>query len=471
MEEELTTSFIISSESIVSTLPNDADTIDGNSSTTHSTVNRALRPTSYVYVANGKVSVTETLEACNRTIVAPYLALLKLIGWRKFTSATKLHEPLARKVLNFAYPLIAVLILVITFTEQVMWCFDRALVHNHKTNGSFYFIECRDHLITSYILPDILILSSYVFGLYTFRVTYPEYLVTLIEKVFLYYVNTDGKYTQRRLLISLRIILFIGIGWLIFSVAVNVLRILSLQLLSSDTYIHWFTSYNRSYLIETYNSGNPPQSELLELRVFFAIISLVGLALTDFFYIALVINYSVQCQLIFFAISATIYKLCSTRSRVDDAIKEIKPLQDFLKVLNGRYSSLISLELFVFIGACVQSFIKLKELESGELLAIATGVCSVVEWSCYVALIAIQAVQVTTVCSKLKHVGLELRTRPFMYSQVQQLELDSFLLYTSSITMDARLVHIPMKPLFALPVVFAVAVIWSVYSDGTFNWL
>ena len=47
-----------------------------------------------------------------------------------------------------------------------------------------------------------------------------------------------------------------------------------------------------------------------------------------------------------------------------------------------------------------------------------------------------QAVQVTTVCSKLKHVGLELRTRPFMYSQVQQLELDSFLLYTSSITMD-----------------------------------
>ena len=56
-------------------------------------------------------------------------------------------------------------------------------MHNHKTNGSFYFIECRDHLITSYILPDILILSSYVFGLYTFRVTYPEYLVTLIEKV------------------------------------------------------------------------------------------------------------------------------------------------------------------------------------------------------------------------------------------------------------------------------------------------
>ena len=31
-------------------------------------------------LAQGKVSVTETLEACNRTIVAPYLALLKLVS-------------------------------------------------------------------------------------------------------------------------------------------------------------------------------------------------------------------------------------------------------------------------------------------------------------------------------------------------------------------------------------------------------
>ena len=44
-------------------------------------------------------------------------------------------------------------------------------------------IECENHLATSYVIPDMIILSSYLFGLYTFRYVYPEHLVTLIEKV------------------------------------------------------------------------------------------------------------------------------------------------------------------------------------------------------------------------------------------------------------------------------------------------
>ena len=92
----------------------------------------------------------------------------------------------------------------------------------------------------------------------------------------------------------------------------------------------------------------------------------------------------------------------------------------------------------------------------------------------------------TVACSYIKTSGLELRTRPFAHAETQQLELDSFLLYTSSITVDvsklviyndnvififqARLVHIPMKPLLVAPVLFSVAVIWRSFFRESFTW-
>ena len=50
------------------------------------------------------------------------------------------------------------------------------------------FIECETHIASAYVIPDVIILSSYLFGLYIFRYVYPEYLVTLIEKV---YINSS----------------------------------------------------------------------------------------------------------------------------------------------------------------------------------------------------------------------------------------------------------------------------------------
>ena len=42
----------------------------------------------------------------------------------------------------------------------------------------------------------------------------------------------------------------------------------------------------------------------------------------------------------------------------------------------------------------------------------------------------------TAACGEIKLLKLELRTRPYVHTQTKQLDLDSFLLYTSSITMD-----------------------------------
>ena len=50
-----------------------------------------------------------------------------------------------------------------------------------RVNGSFTYMKCNNS--GKFFLFSIIALLSYLFGLYLFRFTYPEYLVTLIEKV------------------------------------------------------------------------------------------------------------------------------------------------------------------------------------------------------------------------------------------------------------------------------------------------
>lgn len=60
---------------------------------------------------------------------------------------------------------------------------------NDIEEGGCYFIyaNCEDVLITSLIIPGIVVFIAYVFGCYIFRYIYPENLATLTEKVYILY--------------------------------------------------------------------------------------------------------------------------------------------------------------------------------------------------------------------------------------------------------------------------------------------
>ncbi|XP_065887941.1 uncharacterized protein [Dysidea avara] len=411
---------------------------------------------------DGRQSTSHALKICNQTIVAPYRVFLKLIGWRKFSSTMDLHESRIRKVLNILYPSVIFLMILLTLATRAVVCFDRTQVNDERINGSFSYIECNN--TPEYTIYSVIIIVSYLLGLYLFRIAYPEYLVTLIEKVFLNFADNYGKFSQKKLLLHMRYLFGIGVTWMMFSIIVNILRVKSLRLLEKDTYFEQLTSYNISYLKEEYGMGLQPPLENYELRVALVLITVSGFTLVDLLYLALVMNYALQCQLIFFAVCAAVNKFRTIHYQVDAAIKEIRQLQDFLVVLNGKLASLISLELFIFAGSCIQTLTNLSELDERQTTFI-IGVCEFFTSFTLLFFVVMQAVRVTVACAQIKLLGLELRARPFAYARTHQIELDSFLLYTSSITMNARLIHIPMKPLLVAPVLFSVAVIWRTFFN------
>lgn len=56
-----------------------------------------------------------------------------------------------------------------------------------------------------------------------------------------------------------------------------------------------------------------------------------------------------------------------------------------------------------------------------------------------------QAARLTNACSMIRAVGHEIRIRPFVYQTTPGEDLDSILLYTSSLKMCAKLFRIPIK--------------------------
>ena len=65
------------------------------------------------------------------------------------------------------------------FCSQVHPDFTNVTLHPNHT----YCINCERHLLTSYLIPDVLLLVAYVYSLYVFRMALPEHLTTLMETV------------------------------------------------------------------------------------------------------------------------------------------------------------------------------------------------------------------------------------------------------------------------------------------------
>jgi hypothetical protein len=237
----------------------------------------------------------QALAVCKRTVLHPYYIFLKLVGWRKLRiSQYDLEPPLWQRTLNTVWPSLICLFLLTSCATQIITCFRRDQVQVFLKNGSdglmHYHVRCERHILTSFVIPDLLLFSAFIYGLYIFRWAQTEQLTTLTEAVFLGIMSrSSGRYCHKRLTRTLQLMMVIGIAWVVFSFSVNVFRIPSLHLLDTNTQIQWIPSYRSDT-----NSSN-----LIE-RWVFVVVTLLGFVVMDMAYAAVVINYSIQCQLLVF---------------------------------------------------------------------------------------------------------------------------------------------------------------------------
>ena len=395
------------------------------------------------------------LQRCKRTVLLPYLTFQKVIGWRCFFSRSHdLEVSKLVKCVNSLYPTLFFVILLYTTVAQLLTCFFRTDVVNNSNNT----VTCKDKLVTAVFLTNAILLVVYLWGVYLFLYLEPEYLSSLMERVFI----SCSSVNHTKLTRLLQITLICGVVWIIFSFVTSVMRMFSLNLLGNTT-IDWLTS--------DYEVVSDGTDYIYNVRRHILVISaLFGFVFFDFLYISVVIYYISQGELIIYLLRSIRDKVRNKIGSLDEAVKDIHYTHSILHIFNGQLSAMMSLCLFIFIISAVTSYKNLLKVFNESGLAYTVGTFNVIQWSVIIVGPIFQAARVTKECHQLRRLGLEIAARPYTYSDTPQKALDSFLLYTSTTNYSAKLVGVPIYPKYIVLGLFGFGLFLSFYQFPLTRW-
>lgn len=411
-------------------------------------------PDDFLAINPGLDPTAQALENCEKLVLRPYRVFLKALGW----------TPISRDGDGYLYKIIRVFLVVFwlvvittTFITQILSCFrrDRFLPGNLTNTSNFSFgndirvITCEMHIISSFILLDILLLASYLFGLYLFSRGETEYLSNLAEKVFIKNtVTKQGRWTNRSLIIAIGAMFASGVVWVFLSFAVRVMTSFSVEMWDSNTIIEWSNG------VYFHSSG----------KIVLLVLSLIGFIFFDTIYVGAVFNYAAQSEMNIYLLRA-IRRLITQKEYedMDGAIKDILECRHYLRVLNGKTATATALILFNLGSSGIVAIINLNNISirspgislADDALATTAAGLNVILWIGLVIFPFIQAARVTNACNKLIATGPEIRARPLQYVNMSQIDLDSYVTLTQAVRMRATMFGIPMYPWFIWAVVVA----------------
>ena len=307
--------------------------------------------------------------------------------------------------------------------------------------------KCRGNFFALYLVPNLLHFIAYLCIWYLMRTPESEKLENLMERGFLQTTRTTGwMMAHKKLVSSLRRLIWMCLLWLLLSAVIHGMIVASRI---QDLNLTWL------------KYGEPVKSLLIAL-------TLASLTFNDLICGAIVTSYAVHCQLNI----SYIHNLCASirekRIEFQEFYKRIEEAKKFLDYLNSEQALGLSL-LLITIG-CKLSVGVYALLASGEfnhwsLYAIVIVLLSLIFWSSLFAVPIIQAIRLTGACADLKKIGHEIRARPFGYQDTDQSDLDSLLLYTTNLSMDARILRVPVTSACTLIIVILFLIVFLMFGQ------
>lgn len=387
------------------------------------------------------------LEKCQKLVLRPYNTFLCVIGWRRVLA----YEGVWYIIFSF-WPAIVLLLLVTSCTVQILLCYTRdsiPLIH-----GDDMYIKCSDHIASSFIMLDILLVMTYLYGLFIFRIRQHEDLSGLTEKVFCTIEEKESK----KLSASMLFFLMLGILWIGYSIGVSIMRI----------FVHGLNKEVELEFLKKYGNDST------EIKIAMLTTAQIGFIVIDVAYASVVVNYAMQCQLIVYSINNIGGRIRTKATTIDRIIKEVCDVKVCLSKINGHLSRATGAIMFIFLYSSVSSLYSLQQLKPDDddlVLAAITGFLSSIQWTVWLVIPLIQAARVTHAGTQLKEKAMEIRSRPFLYMNAPQIELDSLIIYCSNVHLKAKLLSIPISPSLVVGGAFFLGfTIYMVLKFDNYSW-
>ncbi|KAI1290362.1 hypothetical protein HDE_08772 [Halotydeus destructor] len=290
-------------------------------------------------------------------------------------------------------------------------------------------LKCNGNFFAMYLIPNILHLFAYLFVLYLMRTPESEKLENLMERGFLQTSRTTGWFlAHRKLVNSLRSFLWICVGWLIVSLILHSTEV-GFRLYNGDLHYTWLEAENSSKLV-------------------LVVLTIATLTWNDLICGAIVTSYAVHCQLNISYIVNLCASIRERRLELSEFYKRIEESRKFIQYLNSDQAlglSLLQINLGCKLLVAVYGLLVGSQYGTWTARTLAVVMLSIFSWLSLFTVPLVQAVRLTSACRELQKIGHELRSRPFGYQEAQQSELDSLLLYTTTLSMEAKILHIPIR--------------------------
>ncbi|XP_038050585.1 uncharacterized protein LOC119723793 [Patiria miniata] len=393
---------------------------------------------------------TTILRVCRQQVLKPYWKLLFVIGWRPF-GRDRINYHCGWKALNIVYPILLVALMFYVYVYRILSCqgkYDVPFViqptkmspnfglpadpaPTPTTPSGYVPIEpaidsyhACTHLISSYILPDVLHFVAFLLGFWYFRIQDNEQMDALIQQAFLHATpTTHGSNTQSTMIRAMKWILIGGALWVLAMMGVLALFLTAFGL--QNTIYKFFT-------VQAWNIV------LLCVHAF-------GCLIYNSIIAAVVVNYSVQCETI----------ICFVRSIQEQLLEKTGDLRmimhDILKVwqatqqLNGPMAKMMSLLVFNFAAMVVAgiSLLLFHQPRGDEISALVTTyrVCFFLLWLAILVFPYVQAARLSSIYNKFEQAALEMRVFGYLTSTPR--DLDSFLQFVTQAKCKVRLLFIP----------------------------
>ncbi|CAG9853710.1 unnamed protein product [Phyllotreta striolata] len=379
------------------------------------------------------LSVTTVLNYCKSKILTPYLRFLSFVGLRSFMNQ---HEICIHKtVYNIAYLLFAVGFMIVGYVLQYMSCFrrERGFCYMYVTRNKTLMAEyetiihetCEASIIFSFILPSILHLVAYLHLIFVFRNTDDDQLPILMERVFLASTSiSNGFISQRRLVRTLRVFFTISLIWLTLSFAV-----VNYMMLNGDVAFKWITR-------------SPHQ-----LTMFLKIVLVISTLWQDLIQCTIISNYCLQAELLRSFVRFMRERLLQSPVLPLEWMRDIEDFKKLLYYFNQKISPSVCLLIVMNLSYALSGTLWLFRyhiIDKETLPIFGFSLLNILLWAFMALAPFIQAARLSNSCEILKTVGQESRARPYVHQDTPTLELDSVLLYTTSLKINAQLFYLPI---------------------------
>ncbi|XP_069700565.1 uncharacterized protein GrlHz [Periplaneta americana] len=379
---------------------------------------------------NEEISNTAALlYYCQCKIIRPYSRVLCVMGLRPSTAGIP-EQYCCLKVCNILHLTFVLVLMCVGYLLQYITCFRRDRGFDYKAVPTLaastiklqdHEHVCYDNIVFSYIVPSVLHFSAYIYTMTLFRINDNEQLQNLMERALLV---SDGSMAQCRIVHTLWISIGLSILWMSTS-----LVIVSIMVADGTLVFHWL--------------GHSPIIVLKMLKVLLALSTLWH----DMVQATLITSYCLQSQLLSLHVRSLGNKLLQHSLCPVEWMREMCEFRKLLKYLNEDLAPTVCILSIVNISYAASGavwLLKYDTVDTETRPISGISILNVILWGLIAIAPFIQAARLTSACMAIRNIGHEVRPRPYVYESTPRQDLDSILLYTSSLRMTSKLFKVPV---------------------------